>query len=482
MKQYLLASAAILSCIGLGFLLLIFYGVTEVAYFGVLLILLSLSTSLIYSWYKTKRDETVDRLKLDLVKKIRKDFSDTQGFLSKASDLIDTEPVLQDLFSLKKNLTNLGLFEDESKTDKALQKHTLTFIEKEGRKADQRLRSLEARAAAEYKPRLEALTSDLRGHLGKLQGEGYQIGKEVREFDEFSKSLSKSLREMLDKKEKLLDRFESIVDLSVQEATDLIDACRKLRRETGSPLEIAPLVRRMEEVKEGRQRGGGTEVIDLLVEVRRGVKDLLRDGFEVQRDHLLHSIRKTLDLIQSDHVDGEERRRMEALLSRCVSLHDPARLRECRGLEEEYKSHTLSILAGLHAKLRNLEKGMEEYANEEIWMPDEEIEDLVAKVRADADLPTFLKASTEALRHLIDQLDKDSSFSKVIQSFGKIEPIITSKLEEKGKVAPKDLNVKFPEKFLFLYQLKHPDTALNTRGTLIPRKAVKKTAKKTVKK
>lgn len=466
MNEYILTGAVILGLLGVGFGLLMVYGVSEVVYFGIAVTAVAIFGALAYSWWQTKVDKTVETLKVDVLMKIRRDYAETKEFITQAGELTDVAPILRDLELLKEELKKLNLFEVEDQNTEAFKAYTLTRIEKENRKTDQKLRSLEALAAGEYKPRLDEYINNLRGALSKLQAGGYRIQGQIGEFGEVAGLISKSLREMLDKKKKLFEKSVAIIDLCITEAEEICTACTKLG-------DVASIDECIKEARANRLEPD--KAVRLLVESRRKLTGMLKGTFEEQRTQLVSSLEEVLKLVQGEQVGAEWRAAVEGLLAKALSADDPGQTKELQGLEAQYKSKTFSLISELHGRINKLEEETGKYYDEKVWTPDLEIEGLVKSVSPRDELKSFTAKATEALAHLTQQLEKDAVFLKVIQSYAKVEPLIVKKLEDKGELKAAEFDVKYPDKFLALYSLKHQETTF-TDGTLAMKKAPSKEA------
>jgi len=461
MNEYKLTAIAIWIILGLGFVFLIYFGVSQVTYFGISIILLSLAGSVVYAWWKTQSDKTIEKLKAEILLKIKKDYTDAQKLIAEAGEMASIDSVRRDLESLRSNLIKLKLYDADFNTAEEAAKYTLTVIEQENRRVEQRLRSLEALAAIEVKPKLDEYIQELRLKLDKLGKAGYKIEEEVRSFETIEAQESKSLRELLEKKEKLTEKFVSILNDCTAEASGILATSQ--RYGIVKTVEHALLKIKIEDFDGS---------VAILVDARNRLKDFLKDFFAVERNEFSASVEGVYKLLDSEQVAPEKMKEAEDLKSRVLSMSDPGTIGELQELKIRFKNITASIVAELHEKLRSLKAEIKAYApGREMWTSDELAEPLVRRVNTEDEVKVFTRHATNALEHVTKQLAKDAAFIKILQNYDKVEQIISKKLEERGKLSASALNVKYPEKFLILYSKRHPDTEYTESTTTLKMKA-----------
>jgi hypothetical protein len=448
MNEYKLTAIAIWIILGLGFVFLIYFGVAQVTYFGISIILLSLAGSVVYAWWKTQSDKTIEKLKAEILLKIKKDYTDAQKLIAEAGEMASIDSVRRDLELLRSNLIKLKLYDADFNTAEEAAKYTLTVIEQESRRVEQRLRSLEALAAIEVKPKLDGYIQEFRLKLDKLGKAGYEIGEEVKSFETIEAQESKTLRELLEKKEKLTEKFVSILNDCAAEASGILATSQ--RYGIVKTVEHALLKIKIEDFD-------GSAAI--LADARNRLKDFLKDFFAVERNEFSASVEGVYKLLDSEQVAPEKMKEIEDLRSRVLSMGDPGTIGELQELKIRFKNITAGIVAELHEKLRFLEAEIKAYApSREMWTSDELAEPLARRVNAEDEVKVFTRHATNALEHVTKQLAKDTAFIKILKNYDKVEQIISKKLEERGKLSASALNVKYPEKFLILYSKRHPDT------------------------
>lgn len=448
MNEYKLTAVAIWIILGLGFVFLINFGVSQVAYFGISIILLSLVGSVAYTWWKTQSDKTVEKLKAEILLKLKKDYTDAQKLIAEAGEMANIDSVRRDLDSVRSNIIKLKLYNADFNTTEEAKKYTLTVIEQENRRVEQRLRSLEALAAIEVKPKLDEYIQELRLRLDNLGKAGYKTEEEVKNFETIEAQESKTLREMLEKKKKLTEKFVSMLNKCTAEASEILATSQ--RYGIVKTVEHALLKIRIEDFDGS---------VAILADARNRLKDFLKDFFAVEKNEFSAAIEGAYRLLDSEQVPPEKMKEIEDIRSRVLSMRDPGTIGELQELKIRFKNIAASTIAELHGKLRFLEDEIKAHApSREIWTSDELVEPLVRRINAEDELKIFTRHATNALEHVAKQLAKDAAFVKILKNYDKVEQLISKKLEEEGKLSASALNVKYPEKFLILYSKKHPDT------------------------
>lgn len=454
MREYVITAVIVLVILGLGFGILIEFGVAEVTYFGLLIISFALVGAPVYTWWKTKIDKTTERTKSEILVKMRNDHRTTLQSINNASDIADMTRVLEEAKQLQDDLVRLPFFsKDLEIVGRGVRKNTLTSIEQENRRVEQKLRSLEGLAAGKYKPELDRYIASLRTNLGNLKGAGYKIDKEIEDFNAVSAESATALREMIEKKKKLEGMFSIILDKCIEEVT----ALARLGEEHGSVKRAEERIFEAKENKADRER-----CISYLIDAIKELKNVVGYAFHAQHSRLVVSLKGILELLGSKHVKQEDREHIQGLLSRAKSSDDPARLGEINDIERESIGAITRMLLELQERLTILEREVGMYnLPEEMWTPEREAAKLIESVRDINEFESFTKEAGKALEYLIRRLDEDDTIIRTIKSYDKVEPIISEILAKKGYVVAKDVKLKHPETFLAVYNLKHDDTEYN---------------------
>ncbi len=211
--------------------------------------------------------------------------------------------------------------------------------------------------------------------------------------------------------------------------------------------------------------------VSRLVVAREGIKGILNDVFVGQHSKLISNVKKVQTIMESENVGEGQKSTIEEMRNVLENMTDPGRIRELKDLEVQFKKYTTNAIEDVHSKIRKMEEEIEQYSpDERIWTLNEEIPSLVEKVDISKKIDEFARDAITALQALVEQLDRDAAFMKIIENYQKVEPLIARKLEEKGEVTELDLKVKYVEKFLLLYNLKNPHTAFKEEPLLLAKK------------
>lgn len=460
MNEYVLSAAIIIAILAIGFLFLIQFGVSVVAYFGIAIIVIAIAGSVIYTWWKTQTDKTVERLRNELLLKIKRDIADTRKYVLEAEELVDQEPVLMDLDAIQKSLIGQKMYDENFNITDDAKKFTLTLIEQENRRTEQRLRGLENMAAVNYKPKLDEYIQEFNSKLEALELAGYGIKAEKEEFLALAAQETTSLREMLEKKKRVTEAFSGILRKCVTEVQDLLALSQKY----GAVKKVENTI-----AKARKNLSNFDTAVELLIDSRTKLRNFLRDFFDIEYNQVSSSIQTLSPLLKDEHIDGERRKTMEALLEEALSMQDPGLLGELQNLKANYKREVSSIIEELYMELKRLAGQIQaKKPPEEIWRADDIVGSIVKRLSVDTELRVFTRHAAEALRHLTDKLSTDNAFLRILRNYDKVEPLITIKLNQKGELPASDLNVKYPDKFLIIYSKRHSDTIYRqTTSTLV---------------
>ncbi len=448
MNEYVVTTLLIVVLLGTGFFLLINFGIAQVAYFVIGFVLLSIIVSILYTWWKTTSDKTIESLKIETLSKGRKELLRTQEYVSQATHLIDVSDITRELDALRDNLIKLGLHDSAfEKTGGKVGGYTLTFIEQQMRKTEQKLRGLETLTAGSYRPVLDGHLQSLLKHLSELEAAGFRIQKGVRDFEGVAARTAKSLTEMIDKERKAEELFTSLVTECFKE----VDSLLPLAREYGD------VGKAEQDIQDSRKNVGDRAVcVPLLIRSRSVLRDVLAQTFAAHRSRLTSHIEKAIAILV-DEV-AEYNIYVQEMKENILSMNDPGRLNELLALESSFKKILAGIIEDLNRGLSRMEAEIILHEpSKDFWNREEGIKDLVDRVNAAKDLDEFMKDALGALEAVVRQYKKDVMFKKVLENYRKLEPIISKRLEEKGRLEESDMNVKYADKFMHFYSSKHPD-------------------------
>jgi hypothetical protein len=460
MNEYVLSAAIIITILAIGFFFLIQFGVSVVAYFGIAIIVIAIASSVIYTWWKTQTDKTVERLRTELLLKIKRDITDTHKYILEAEELVDQEPVLMDLEAIQKSMIGQKLFDENLNITEEVKKFTLTLIEQENRRTEQRLRGLENMAAVNYKPKLDEYIQEFNSKLEALELAGYNIKGEKEAFLALAAQETTSLRDMLEKKKRVTEAFSGVLRKCVTEVQDLLALSQKY----GAVKKVENTV-----AKARKNMSNFDPAVELFIDSRTKLRNFLRDFFDIEYNQVSSSIRTLSPLLKDEHIDGERRKTLEELMEEALDMQDPGLLGELQSLKTKYKKEVSSIVEELYMELKRLAVEIQaKNPPEEIWRADDIGDSIIKRLSVDTDLRVFTRHAADALRHLTNKLNSDDAFLKILHNYDKVEPLITMKLNQMGELPASELNVKYPDKFLIIYSKRHLDTIYRqTTSTLV---------------
>jgi len=460
MNEYIITALAILASVGIGFFLLIAFGVSWVGYFAVGVISLSILGSYAYTWWKTQSDKTVDKLRIETLTKMKKELLDMDRVIAQAKGLVKMTSFKHDFDLLKYNLIDLKFYDKEFRLSQGVEKYTLTFVEQESRRVEQKLRAIGALAAGSYRPKLDEYTVGLRSKLERLLEAGYDIKKNLEAFNTISVHPSKSLREMIEKKERLDNTMLKALDKCAGEATRLATTSKDFGDTENVEKDISEVDKRDFETS-----------VSHLIAAREGIKGILNDAFVSQHSKLILNVKKVQKIMKSESIDEEQKGTIEEMRNVLETMTDPGKILELKDLEVQFKTYTTKAIEDIYSKIQKMEENIKIHnPDERIWTLNEEIPSLVEKVDISKKIDEFSADTINALQALVEQLDRDAAFMKIIENYKKVEPLIARKLEEKGEITDLDLKVKYVEKFLLLYNLKNPHTTFKEKPLMLAKK------------
>jgi hypothetical protein len=464
MNEYLVTALAILISIGIGFVLLLEFGVSWVGYFVIAVISLSILGSYFYAWWKTQSDKTVSKLKIEILVRMKNELLDMEKVVSGAENLMEITSYKQDIALLINNLIKLKFYNKELKLSPGVEKYTLTFVEQQSRMTEQKLRTLGAMAAGSYRPKLDEYVDGLRSRLERLLETGYDIESDLDSFNTAATKPSKNLRDLARKKENLDLAMIKTLEKCVGEATRLATTSKDFGDTSNVEKEVKDI-----------DQSNFESTVSHLVTAREGIKGILNDAFVSQHTKLALNVKRAQAIMQSENVGAQKRKDIEEMRKMLGSMNDPGLIRELRDLEVQFKTYITNAIGDIQSRIQKMEKNIQHHQpDERIWTLNTEIPSLVEKVDISKKIDEFSKDAINALHALVVQLDVDKAFMKIIENYQKIEPLIERKLEESGEVTGEDLKVKYVEKFLLLYNLKNPKTKFEENKLTLPKKAKKR--------
>ena len=402
---------------------------------------------------------------------MKKELQDMDMVISRAESLIRVKSFKQDLDMLVNNLIKLKFYSKEFKLSPGVEKYTLTFVEQQSRMTEQKLRTLGAMAAGNYRSKLDEYVDGIKSKLEMLLVAGYDIERDLESFNAAANQPSKSLRELVGKKESLDLSMLKTLEKCAGEAARLATTSKEFGDTANVEKEINNI-----------DTSSFESSVSHLVTARESIKGILSDAFVSQHTKLITNTKRVQAIMQSENVGAAQRKGIEEMRNTLESMNDPGRILEIKDLEVQFKTYTTNAIENIHQKIKKLEESIKIHQpDDRIWTLNTEIPSLVEKVDISKKIDDFSRDSINALHALVHQLDIDEAFMKIIENYQKVEPLITRKLKEHGKVTEDDLNIKYVEKFLLLYNLKYPETKFKKDRLTLPKKA-KRTTKKVTKK
>ncbi len=463
MNEYITTVVLIVLILSAGFLVLINFGIAEVAYIGIGIVVFSIFMSIVYTWWKTTSDKTLAHLKVETITKVREDYGAIKDYVTQAGQLIDVSEILRELDELRDNMIKLGLYDKTfEKVGGKVGKYTLTVIEQQTRKTEQRLRSLETLTAGSYRPALDEHLQSLLENLSELEGVGFRIRTGVEEFEGLLARSAKSLVDMVEKERKASELFSSLTAECINEVETLEPQAR----------EYGLIGRAEQDIRDARKYlEDRNTCVPLLKKSRIMLKDLIAPTFAKNRSRLMSAIEKVLDSLV-DEV-AEYNSRVLEIREKILPMDDPGSMNELLELESSFKNNIAAVVEELNGKLSGLEA--EIISNEpkkDFWDRDKGITEQVEKVDPTKQLEEFMTDALVALDAVIKQYRNDVMFKKVLENYRKLEPIISKKLEETDRLNESDLNVKYADKFMHFYSSKHLDVEFRKNPPSLVTKAV----------
>jgi len=463
MNEYVVTTILIILILGAGFFALINFGIAEVAYYGIGIVAVTIFLSVIYTWWRTASDKTIDRLKVETITKVREDYGSTHDYISQAGKLVNVGETLKELDELRKGLIKKGLYDKSfEKVGGKVGKYTLTVIEQQTRKTEQRLRSLETLTAGVYRPALDEYLETLLERLSELESVGFRVHQGAKEFEGLVARSAKSLVEMIEKERRATELFSSLIAECINEVESLEPVAEKYGFIGRSEQDIGDIRKYID---------NWDRCIPLLKKSRNMIKDIIAPTFAKNRSRLMSAIEKVLDIIV-DEVSEYNVRVLE-IREKINSMNDPGSMNDLTELESSFKSNLAAVVEEINGRLSGLEAEIiSSEPKKDFWDRDKGITDLVEKVDPANQLDVFIPDALVALEAVVKQYRKDVMFKKVLVNYKKLEPIIAKKLEEKERIKESDLNVKYAEKFMHFYSSKHSDVEFRKNPPTLATKAV----------
>lgn len=460
MNEYVLTAGIIIAILAVGLFFLIQFGVSFVAYFGIIIILIAIIGSVIYTWWKTQSDKTVERLRNELLLKIKRDIGDTHKYVLEAEELVDQEPVLMDLEAIKNGLIGQKLYDESFNVTEDAKNFTLTVIEQENRRTEQRLRGLENIAAVNYKPKLDEYAQEFNSKLDALEVAGYGLREEKEEFQALMAQESTSLREMLEKKKRVTEAFSRVLRRCLTEVQELLALSQKY----GSVKKVETTI-----AEARKSQSNYDTAVELLIESRTKLRNFLKDFFDIEYNQVSSSIRTLSPMLRDEHINSEKRVVMGEMMEKAMNMQDPGLLGELQDLKGNYKKEVSSIVDELYRKMTVLEEEIKaKEPPKEIWRADDITASMIKRLSVDTELRVFTRHAADALKNVTDRLSSDDAFLRILHNYDKVEPLITMKLNQMSELPASELNVKYPDKFLIIYSKRHSDTIYRqTTSTLV---------------
>jgi hypothetical protein len=295
-----------------------------------------------------------------------------------------------------------------------------------------------------------------------LEVTGFRIHSGLRDFEGLVARPAKSLVEMIEKEKRASELFSTLITDCLNEIESLVPLAKEYGDVGNTEQDIQRILENI---------GNWDACISLLKKSRNVLKDVLAPTFAKKRARLASAIEKTLAILV-DEVAEYNVNVVEAK-EKIASMNDPGSMVALLDLESSFKSNLAALVEELHGRLSGIEAAIIPHKpGKDFWDRDEGIKDLVDKVDVKKELDEFIGDTLVALETVVKQYRKDVMFKKVLENYGKLEPIISKKLKEQGRLNESDLNVKYADKFMHFYSSKHPDVEFKRNPPVLISKTV----------
>ncbi len=321
----------------------------------------------------------------------------------------------------------------------------------------QNINSLDSHLKSKIKDFTNIVSQAYLSYINTLKNAGYTVypSSSRLQAEINNKSLeTNSIIENARYLDNITSIFRDIVSSCLTEAKQWKQKAKELGKDVSS---IELEMNSIEGIIQSKNYRDFEKGIASLTRIKNSLESITGGDFSAYKTDLLAAIGRILVTVESK-IDNDYTQKLLILEERVKRLESASKIGELQQIEPQIIPTANEIVKEVYTTLKNNETTILQANFPQRFYPERQpIEKEYDELLNETNVRAYSEKFSSLLKIMIPVMEKSGLKAKIIGIYGKIETIIKSELDAKGKITAAELKVKNPEEFMELYSYFHPD-------------------------
>ncbi|CEG13248.1 exported hypothetical protein [groundwater metagenome] len=467
-KEYLLAIFGIIAFLLVGVAMLVYFGISNVFYFAVAVIVIGIITAVYYVWKSTAAKKNVLWLKASKEKtatETKEIYLKTNAALDKISkEVLDMNIDAEKEMLNKARTTMISLECFTAKYDliyPKLEKLNLSYLQQKKKDVEDKVNKIHQ----DIKAKFQKWISEYYKNLNKIIDDAKNVGFEVENFT-FEENV-KNTDDAIEKTAQLRNKFSEIYKSLYSQVSDLEQIASKRINTTLQAEKI---------LSAGSDKN--FYGLSVLIIVKNELNNLLANDVSKLKEEVFNI---DVSNLKDGNILSEDEKKELASIMNAVKTMNSSTIKNIALIETKYRNFLKNTTQKIRTNIISSENfvGRQELPEEfkelvtiqhrqSISGLNSELNELNSEFR-DSNVNTdktdniplnvFVQQCFENIKRMQAIFEKNDLIRRIIKNYPVIKDMIEKIISQKGGVSVNDLKINYAKEFLIYYKFKNPDKA-----------------------
>ncbi|CEG13208.1 exported hypothetical protein [groundwater metagenome] len=467
-KEYLLAIFGIIAFLLVGVAMLVYFGISNVFYFAVAVIVIGIITAVYYVWKSTAAKKNVLWLKASKEKtatETKEIYLKTNAALDKISKEVPDMNIDAEKEMLNKARTTMISLECfTAKYDliyPKLEKLNLSYLQQKKKDVEDKVNKIHQ----DIKAKFQKWISEYYKNLNKIIDDAKNVGFEVENFT-FEENV-KNTDDAIEKTAQLRNKFSEIYKSLYSQVSDLEQIASKRINTTLQAEKI---------LSAGSDKN--FYGLSVLIIVKNELNNLLANDVSKLKEEVFNI---DVSNLKDGNILSEDEKKELASIMNAVKTMNSSTIKNIALIETKYRNFLKNTTQKIRTNIISSENfvGRQELPEEfkelvtiqhrqSIDGLNSELNELNGEFR-DSNVNTdktdniplnvFVQQCFENIKSMQAIFEKNDLIRRIIKNYPVIKDMIEKIISQKGGVSVNDLKINYAKEFLIYYKFKNPDKA-----------------------
>ncbi len=467
-KEYLLAIFGIIAFLLVGVAMLVYFGISNVFYFAVAVIVIGIITAVYYVWKSTAAKKNVLWLKASKEKtatETKEIYLKTNAALDKISkEVLDMNIDAEKEMLNKARTTMISLECFTAKYDliyPKLEKLNLSYLQQKKKDVEDKVNKIHQ----DIKAKFQKWISEYYKNLNKIIDDAKNVGFEVENFT-FEENV-KNTDDAIEKTAQLRNKFSEIYKSLYSQVSDLEQIASKRINTTLQAEKI---------LSAGSDKN--FYGLSVLIIVKNELNNLLANDVSKLKEEVFNI---DVSNLKDGNILSEDEKKELASIMNAVKTMNSSTIKNIALIETKYRNFLKNTTQKIRTNIISSENfvGRQELPEEfkelvtiqhrqSIDGLNSELNELNGEFR-DSNVNTdktdniplnvFVQQCFENIKSMQAIFEKNDLIRRIIKNYPVIKDMIEKIISQKGGVSVNDLKINYAKEFLIYYKFKNPDKA-----------------------